>query len=63
MKEEIGEIRTKLQDMIARSERDNGVDSEITSALRSADDALNEAEEAIEVLEDEEEESDDEGSD
>lgn len=45
IKEEVGEIRTKLQDMIARAERDYGVDHEFTSALRSADDNLNEAEE------------------
>lgn len=43
-KSEVSAIRTTLQDLIARSERDLGSDNEFVSALRSADDNLSEAE-------------------
>lgn len=44
MNDEVSAIRTTLQDLIARAERDFGSDHEFVSALRSADDNLAEAE-------------------
>ena len=55
MKEEISALRTSLQDLIARAERDYGSDNEFVSALRSADDNLADAEDEFDNLTEEEE--------